>query len=306
MNICEALLKGTNTLEQHGCRHQLAKQYAEELLLFVLHYTRAELLRDSKRALKDSEACVYQRVLLEFSRGKPLEYITRNAVLFGYNFFVNESVLIPRIDSEILIEQALLFVKDNICIIEDKINNGEKIRVLDACCGSGCLGISFFKKLIDDKIINSKYYKMLELSLLDISSQAIQIAKINANSLLNSVNVRYIISNVLLNGFGMDRYDIILYNPPYIKTDVIPTLDKSVKDFEPLIALDGGVDGLKFYKSICNCLKNNLYSTSAVIMEIGFDQGNSVDNILKNAGFRTELKKDYASNDRCIICRLIK
>ena len=142
----------------------------------------------------------------------------------------------------------------------------------------------------------------IEITLLDKSSLAIQVAKINAQKL--QINANFVISDVLLNYFGDQRYDIILCNPPYIETDVIDTLEPEVKNYEPKIALDGGKDGLLFYNALAKNLKENLNPNSKVFFEIGYNQGSIVEEIYKNENFKVELLKDYGNNDRCVVVSL--
>lgn len=233
----------------------------------------------------------------------PTSHIT--LFFFGYNFFVNESTLIPRIDSEIIIEDAIsFFLNDK--QINEKLKNKKTIKILDACCGSGCFGLSFVKNIAKKQTITNQQNVAIELTMLDISSAAIQVAKINAQKLLpntQSINVKYIINNVIINGFGYEKYDIILYNPPYIEKSTIAHLDESVKNFEPHLALDGGEDGLKFYKTVAPVLIKNFFQNSIAFCEIGFNQGERTKKIFSENGFTVEIKKDYGHRDRYLILK---
>ena len=273
------------------------KRDIEELLCFVLKIDKSKLISIKKNKIEEENIIFFKSLLNDLKNEKPIEYITHNACFFGYNFFVNESCLIPRVDSEVLVEKAIEFIKKKLNSFKDK-----KISILDACCGSGCLGLSFVKK------ISEKYQKYgidFTLNLLDKSTQAIQVSKINTEKLnIKKENVFYTISDVLQNGFGSLKYDIIFFNPPYINTKTIECLDTSVKDFEPRIALDGGDDGLKFYKSISNSFLKNLSKNGSCFFEFGYNQKDEILKIfgkIKSKFYDLQIIKDYGDNDRCLI-----
>lgn len=305
MNYRDLINTGTKQLIDAGIDEKTAKQDSELLFLFSFHLSRTELVKNYKTEVNslnnNLNIDIYKRNIKERANGKPLSYITHSVIFFNYDFFVNESTLIPRVDSEVIVEQAINFIK-NCKEINQKIKDGLNIKILDACCGSGCLGLSLTKYVLDKKFFPAE---KIELTLLDISSTAMQVAKINIQKVIkNNVIVKCLISDVLVNGFGNEKYDIILCNPPYIKQLEIENLENSVKNFEPHLALDGGLDGLKFYKSISLILHKNLFKHSVAIFEIGFDQNVSCSKIFNNANFCIQVKKDYGNQDRCLICRL--
>ena len=158
------------------------------------------------------------------------------------------------------------------------------------CCGSGCIGLSI-----------AKHTKNSFVTLSDVSFKALNATRKNAKILGLKKNIEIIKSNLFNNLKETEKFDIILSNPPYIKSDDIKLLNKSVKNFDPLIALDGGKDGLKFYKQICAQSKNFLNKTGIVIVEIGYNQKNEVEALFKNNNFTTKCLKDYSKNDRVII-----
>ena len=224
----------------------------------------------------------------------PLQYITHKQYFYNEKYYVDENVLIPRSDSEILVEKAIEYI------------NKENLKnIVDLCTGSGALGISIAK--------NSDINKM---TLIDISSQALKIAKKNIR--LNNMDdkVSILQSNLLENKiveikkqeeYEDKKVDMIVSNPPYIKTDVLSSLDEEVKK-EPKLALDGGKDGLDFYNKIIEESKKVLKPNGILIFEIGYDQLNDLKNIIgKNNEYKLlESVKDYGGNDRVVICRFLE
>lgn len=206
------------------------------------------------------------------TKGLPVQKIFHKAYFYGLTFYVNKKVLCPRADSEILVETAI-----------DNLKSGQK--VLDLCSGSGALGIAI-KKHCPVKAYAS-----------DVDRSAIKITKKNA--ILNDVDITIIKSNLFGNIDGV--FDVIISNPPYIKTADIIQLDKKVRCYDPIIALDGGKDGLFYYKKIIPASKKHLTSCGKLILEIGYDQAKSVEKILKENKFRNiKIIKDYGGNDRVI------
>jgi len=200
---------------------------------------------------------------------KPIQKIFKSAYFYGSKFYVNNFVLTPRPDSEILVETALKY----------NFNN-----CLDLCSGSGCLGLSIKKNKPN-----------INLTLSDISAKAIKISKINAKKL--GVKAKFIKSNMFSK--LKDKYDLIVCNPPYIETGVIKNLDKEVKNFDPLLSLDGGITGLKFYDIIYENLDNFLLKGGICLLEIGYNQASLINK------FRQKFKnvcliKDYNNLDRVI------
>lgn len=203
----------------------------------------------------------------------PLQYITGETEFMGLNFKVNSSVLIPRQDTEVLVEEALKVVKPG-------------MDVLDMCTGSGCIIISILHNVSD-----AKGYAA------DISKQAINIAKENAK--IHEVPVLFERSDLFENISG--TYDVIVSNPPYIPTDVIPELMPEVKEFEPVEALDGKEDGLFFYRKIVAESRQYLKENGHLMFEIGYDQGKAVSDMMHEAGFKdVRVIKDLSGNDRVV------
>ena len=208
-------------------------------------------------------------ILKHLKLDMPLQKIFKKAYFYGLEFYVNNNVLTPRQDSEILIENAL---KENFNCC------------LDLCCGSGALGLTI-----------KKNRPQTNLTLVDISLKALKVSKINAKKL--NENAKIIKSNMF--DKIKDKFDLIVCNPPYIETKTIENLDNNVKNFDPKISLDGGVDGLKFYKIIYENLDNYLNSKGVCFLEIGYNQGSLVD-LFKQKFKNVSLIKDYNNLDRVI------
>lgn len=203
----------------------------------------------------------------------PLQYIIGEQEFMGLRFKVNSNVLIPRQDTETLVEQVLKIVKPG-------------MKVLDLCTGSGCVLISVLKNAPELTGMGS-----------DISKTALLVAKENAK--LHEVDAEWVRSDLFDN--ITETFDVIMANPPYIPTGEILSLMPEVRDFEPENALDGGADGLDFYRKITEQVKDYLNPGGYVYMEIGYDQGEAVSELMRNAGFtEVEVIKDLARNDRVV------
>ena len=208
----------------------------------------------------------------------PLAYILGNAEFYGYLFTVTPDTLIPRPETELLCEQ----------IINKHKHSSNKLDILDMCTGSGCIAITLAKNL------NSC------VSAVDISTSALNVAKLNANNLQAKIN--FIHSNMFDKITG--KYDIIVSNPPYIQSNEINNLMQSVKDFEPHLALDGGTDGLDFYKTINNLAPKFLKTNGKLYLEIGYNQGKAISELLSTNFDNIQVIKDYNGLDRIITANL--
>ena len=211
--------------------------------------------------------------------GKPLEYITKSACFFGLDFYVDERVLVPRADTEIIVEKAI------------ELSGGGKIA--DICCGSGCIGLSVLKN------VNGATADMF-----DISEGACEVSRENARRLGLSERANILRQDVFSPDFLShgEKYDIIISNPPYIRTEVIKGLSAEVKS-EPHIALDGGDDGLVFYRRLLDVCLKALSDGGAIIFEIGYDQAADVTAEAEKRGLSGEVFRDYGKNDRCIVIK---
>ena len=244
------------------------------LLEIYLNVSKSDLLLNGDRepdvkALEDFEKAVSERLTR-----RPLWYIVGKAPFMGLEFNVDERVLIPRADTEILVEEALRVLNDG-------------SRILDMCTGSGCILLSLLKYSNDCKGLG-----------VDLSEGALEVAKSNAALILGEeADVRFIQSDLFEDVEG--QFEMIVSNPPYIASDVCDTLMSEVKDFEPRMALDGDKSGLVFYEKIIPEAKKRLTIGGNLLLEIGYDQGDAVRNLLEKEGFiEIQIIKDYAHLDR--------
>ena len=205
----------------------------------------------------------------------PIQYILNKAYFCGLPLYVNENVLIPRFDTEVLVEEVLKISK------KDKSK-----RILDICTGSGAIAIAL-KKLGGFERVDA----------LDISDKALEVAKRNANEL--DLNINFLKSDMFSSLTCENKYDIIVSNPPYIQSDVVDTLESEVKDFEPRLALDGDADGMKFYKIIAENYEDYLVDNGVLALEIGYDEANDIGALFE--GKNVVIKKDLANLDRVAI-----
>lgn len=226
--------------------------------------------------IKDNEVKKIMELVDKRANGTPLQYLTNIQYFYGNPFYVDENVLIPRADTEILVEKCIEILK-----------NKKQPKILDMCTGSGCIGITLKKKIKDS-----------ELFLVDISEKALNVAKRNASD--NNVDVNFILSDLFFNIEDKD-FDIIVSNPPYIETSEIEKLNIDVKN-EPILALDGGEDGLDFYKKISQQAYSYLKDTGSICFEIGYNQADKVSEILKKLNYKNIIVyKDYGGNNR-VVC----
>lgn len=218
------------------------------------------------------------------SKHMPIAYITKQKEFMSLSFYVDERVLIPRNDTEILVEKAIDIIERS---------QKEKIEMLDLCCGSGCIGISLAYECPNTRV-----------TLSDISSQALQVAKINIEKYDLSHRTDLIRSDLFEN-IPPKKFDIITANPPYITSNELTGLEKDILNFEPLLALSGGDDGLDFYKQILKKAADYLSSKGYLIFEIGYLQGKQVKELMLKYGFMdVHVIRDYAQNDRLVLGHL--
>ena len=278
MKIKELINYGRNMLNKNNIDDSaiISKMLAE----YILGLDRNKIIISEDKEVEENEKERYYLGLIEIVQGMPIQYITNKQEFMGLNFYVDENVLIPQPDTETLVEEVI-----NIC--KEKTEN---IKILDICTGSGAIGISVAKYIENSKVVLS-----------DISKNAIEVAKKNAKDNKVEDKIEIIESDMFEN--ISDKFDIIVSNPPYIESEVISTLDKEVQN-EPHIALDGGEDGLKFYRVLAEQSKKYLNDNGTICLEIGYNQREAVEEILKECNYKNIYsKKDLSGNDRIVVAK---
>ena len=280
MTIKQAMIKGITILKLE--KISTPKLKARLLLQYVLKKPRQYLIVYDNQKLTELEEREYLKYINLLKQGEPIEHITHQKEFMKLNFYVDENVLIPRQDTEVLVEEVIKIAK--------------RIRarkILDLCTGSGAIAVSL-----------AKYLENIQLTALDISGKALDIAISNAKNNKVQDKITFVESN-LFEDLGKEKYDIIVSNPPYIKKEELEKLDIEVKK-EPRIALDGGKDGLYFYRQIIDSAYEYLKYGGYICLEIGYDQKEEVTKIIedKKQYINTYCKKDLYDNDRVIVAKL--
>ena len=276
MNIQSAIIEGTNIL--HNKCINTAQLDAEILMTKAVGKDKKYLIVNNDKELSNEKLNLYKKLINERAKRKPIAYLINQKFFWKYNFFVNEDTLIPRPDTEILIEQIL-----------DITKNKNNLNILDIGVGSGCILLSILKE-------KKNFYG----TGIDVSKNCLNISKINAVNLEVNSRVRFFKSNV--DKFNLGKYDLIVSNPPYINKLDLKYLERDVVRFEPKLALDGGLDGLSEIRKVIKKSSELIKKNGKLILEIGFDQKNRVINLLTKKGFYiNSISKDLASNDRCIV-----
>ena len=278
MNISELLSSGYKALKINKIKtHQLD---SELILSNLLKTQREDLIIHSSQKVSKNIILNFEKLINRRAKREPLAYIIRNKEFWSKNFFVDRNTLIPRPETELLCEKVI------------KIFKNKNLYVLDMGTGSGCIILSILSELKGAKGIG-----------IDISRKAINVAK--KNSIKLGLNNRVKFFNKSLENIYGYKFDLIVSNPPYIRTSDIKNLADDVKRYEPKIALDGGKDGLDVIKKVIYSSKNNIKKLGWLALEIGYGQHYKVSQILKKQNFKQELLvKDYKNNVRCILARL--
>ena len=280
MQIKEAMRKGMIKLKTNDVKEPSLK--ARLLMQYILNRPREYILVHDDKQLTLRQNVDYFKLIKKLIEGVPLQHITHQQEFMKLMFYVDENVLIPRPDTEVLVEEVIKLAKSI---------NAKKI--LDLCTGSGAIAVSL-----------AKYIEGSQITATDISRKALSIAKLNATN--NNVEDKItFVSSDLFQNISEEKYDIIVSNPPYIKRKVIKTLDEEVKR-EPIIALDGGNDGLDFYKKIIGNAYQYLKYKGYLCLEIGYDQKDEVIDLINKEEkyIDTYSKKDLFDNDRIVITKL--
>ena len=276
MNIQSAIVEGANILKD---RSILSAHLDSEILMAkALGANREYIILNNDKVLKEKNLKYFKKLVQERASRKPIAYLLNKKFFWNSEFYVNKNSLIPRPDTEIVIEQVLKLTK-----------NKNKLSVLDIGVGSGCILLTILKE-------RKNFYG----TGIDISKNSLNICKKNAKNLLLEGRIKFYKSDV--DKFNQGKYDLIVSNPPYIKRCDLKYLESDVIKFEPKLALDGGLDGLSVIRKVIKKSSELLKKNGKFILEIGFDQKNKVIKLLNNKGFYiNSTVKDLANNDRCII-----
>jgi len=276
MNIQSAIIEGANILKSKSI--QTAKLDTEILMAKAIGEDRKYIILNNNKNLKEKNLKYFQKLINERSNRKPIAHLTNKKFFWNYEFFITSDTLIPRPDTELIIEQILNLTKYK-----------NKISILDIGIGSGCILLSILKE-------RKNFYG----TGIDISKNCLNISKINATNLKVDNRVKFYKSDV--DKFTQGKYDLIVSNPPYINKHNLKYLEKEIVNFEPKLAFDGGLDGLSEIRKVIKKSSELIKKNGKFILEIGFDQKNNVTNLLKEKGFYiNSTLKDFANNDRCIV-----
>lgn len=276
-NVRTLARQGAARLEAAGVAD--AAYDARQMLLACTGLSEGDFLANPEFVPSESQISRYEFMLSQRKKRIPLQHILGSAWFFGREFIVNENVLIPRPDTEILVEEAL-----------KQLRSGKS--VLDVCTGSGCIILTLACEKILSEAVGT-----------DLSAEALEVAGENAGRLkkeLETPDVEFLRGDLCEPVRGR-LFDMIVSNPPYIRSSVIPKLAPEVRDHDPRMALDGGEDGLMFYRKIAKQAARLLRAGGALLFEIGYDQADAVRKIMRDAGFTDiAVRKDYGGNDRVV------
>ena len=280
MNIHSAIIEGAKLLKS---KNILSANIDSEILMAkAIKKDKNYILINLKEKVNNQNLKIFKKLIKERLRGKPIAYLINKKSFWNSDFFVTNDALIPRPDTELLIECILNYTK-----------NKNKLNILDIGIGSGCILLSILRE-------KKNFYG----TGIDISKNTLNICKINAANLNVANRLKLFKTNV--DKFTLGKYDLIVSNPPYINKNRIKYLEMDVAKYEPLMALDGGLDGLSEIRKVINKSSELIKKNGKFILEIGFDQKNRVTNLLKRKGFYiNSIKKDLANNDRCFVCTKI-
>ena len=280
MNINSAIKKGAKILKNKFVVNPYLD--SEVLMANVINKNREYILINANEYLENDDLNFFEKLIQQRSIGKPIAHLINKKFFWNSEFFVNQDTLIPRPDTELIVEETLKLTKHK-----------KKLNILEIGTGSGCILLSILKER-----------KSFNGTGIDISKNCLNITKLNALSLKVYSRLKLYKSDV--DKFFLGKYDLIISNPPYIKKLKLKYLEKDVAKFEPRLALDGGLDGLSEIRKVIKKSSELIKKNGKFLLEIGFDQKSKVINLLKKEGFYiNSTHKDLAKNDRCIICTKI-
>jgi len=276
MNIQSAVIEATNILKDKSILS--AHLDTEILMAKALNKNREYIILNHNKVLNKENLEYFKKLVYERATRKPIAYLLNKKFFWKSEFYVNKNTLIPRPDTEIIIDEILKVTK-----------NKHSLRILDIGVGSGCILLSILKE-------KENFYG----TGIDISKNSLKISRFNAKKLFLGERVKFYKSDV--DKFVQGKYDLVVSNPPYIKSSDLKYLESDVLKFEPKLALDGGLDGLSVIRKVINKTSELLKKNGKFILEIGFDQKSKVIKLLNNKGFYINSSvKDFANNDRCIV-----
>ena len=276
MNINLAIMEGSKILKSKFIPNPILD--SEILMAKIINKDRHYILLNSSDTINKSDLNNFYNLIKQRSLGKPVAYLTKKKSFWNSEFLITKDVLIPRPDTELVVENVLRLTKQK-----------SKINILDIGVGSGCIIVSILKERENFRGTG-----------IDLSKKCLIISKKNA--IAHKVNSRLKLYKSDVDKFNLGKYDLIVSNPPYIKTCKLKYLEKDVADFEPKFALNGGLDGLSEIRKVIKKSSELIKKNGKFILEIGFDQKNKVINLLNKEGFYiNSAQKDFANNDRCIV-----
>ena len=276
MNINLAINEGSKILKSNFIPNPLLD--AEILMAKTINKDRNYILLNSSDFINKNDLNNFYKLIHQRSLGNPVAYLTKKKSFWNSEFFITKDILIPRPDTELIVENILSLTKQK-----------SKLNILDIGVGSGCIIISILKDRENFRGTG-----------IDLSKKCLNISRKNAID--HNVSSRLKLYKSDVDKFNLGKYDLIVSNPPYIKTCRLKYLEKDVAEFEPRLALDGGLDGLSEIRKVIKKSSELIKKNGKFILEIGFDQKNKVINLLKKKGFYIDsTQKDIANNDRCIV-----
>ena len=276
MNIYSALKKADKYLKINDIKS--SRLDSEILLSKAINQDRKYIILNPKKKLSYKVFSCFKKLISQRSKGTPIAYLLEKKEFWKYEFKITKNVLIPRPDTELIIEEALKVSKNKL-----------KLKVLDIGVGSGCIILSILKERKDFSGVG-----------IDISQKSIGLSKLNSINLGVQNRVKFIKTDI--DNFNHGKYDLIISNPPYIKKLDLKYLEKDITKFEPKLALDGGLDGISEISSVINKSSELIKKNGKFLLEIASDQKRVVKRLLKNKGFYiNRILKDYGNNDRCIV-----
>ena len=280
MNINLAINEGSKILKSKFIPNPLLD--AEILMGKTINKDRNYILLNHNNPINKNDLNNFYKLIQQRSLGSPIAYLTKKKSFWNSEFFISKDILIPRPDTELIIENILRLTKQK-----------SKLNILDIGVGSGCIIVTILKERENFRGTG-----------IDLSKKCLIISKKNA--IAHKVSSRLKLYKSDVDKFNLGKYDLIVSNPPYIKTFKLKYLEKDVAKFEPRLALDGGLDGLSEIRKVIKKSSELIKKNGKFVLEIGFDQKNKVISLLKKEGFYiNSINKDLANNDRCIVCTKI-